>query len=314
MQTQEKSELGIHGHRGPGHEDVGLAKVASPARLISTLSRRNCSMIRFRSFLPFIGAALVGAVVIGASTPAHADITIRATDINSGGIVVNSQENTLASAANGAGVGNLGGFTGIAVGNFTITIVTDIATTGPGFPPASTTVNITYDGPVDNTGTPTNESDTLLIEVLGTKFSNPTAPALSFISSNSSPSTSGLLASSVTMTSGVIAGNVALSATTGTTLGGQLGTTTGSGTMGSASSVLMPNPVTGAGFNIVNPFSFYQTYTITGFTNSGVAGSLSAGSTVTSAPEPGGGALALTGLSVMAGLGWWRRRKTLPSA
>ncbi len=63
-------------------------------------------------------------------------------------------------------------------------------------------------------------------------------------------------------------------------------------------------------FSIVNPFSFYQTYTFSDFTNSAKAGSLSAGSTVAAVPAPAGLVLALTGLPVF-GAGWLRRRRAL---
>ena len=60
----------IHGHRGSGHEDAGLAMVVSAARLMTALSQRNCSMIRFRNLLPLAVAALVGAAILGAPTRA----------------------------------------------------------------------------------------------------------------------------------------------------------------------------------------------------------------------------------------------------
>jgi len=260
-------------------------------------------MNRFRTFLPLV-AVLAVTTILGAPRQANADFIIRATDLLSGGGVNASVTQTGVSAADGSGslVFNS------AVGNFSITLVTNIATTGPGFTSASTTINITYNGPIGA------NSDKLIIEVLGNKFVNPTTPAPAQITSNASPSTSGLNASSVTMTSGVIAGNVVALGAAGTTLGGQLGTTTGTGSMGSASSVLTPNPVTGATFNIVNPFSFYQTYTITGFVNSSQAGSLSAGSTVSAVPEPSGIVLALAALPLLGVGGWLRRRKAVLTA
>jgi len=256
-------------------------------------------MIRFRTFLHVL--ALVGtAVAVGAPTRVHAAFTIRATDLTSGNVVNASVTQSGASAGDGSGslVFNS------TVGNFSITLVTNIATTGPGFTSASQTINITYNGP---TGV---NSDKLIIEVLGTQFTNPTAPALSIITSNGSPSTSGLQASSVIMTSGVIAGNVAALGAAGTTLGGQLGMTTGTGSMGTASSILTPNPVSGAQFAIVNPFSFYQTYTFNGFADNG-AGSLSAGSSVSSVPAPAGLVLVLAGLPVFGIYGWRRRKAAL---
>jgi len=85
--------------------------------------------------------------------------------------------------------------------------------------------------------------------------------------------------------------------------------------LGLASSVLLPNPVSGPIININSPFSYYQTYTITGFSTSGQSGTLSAGATVAAVvPEPGGIALALAGLPVLVGYGWLRRRKAAPPA
>jgi len=303
MQMQEKSELGIHGHRDPSHEAVGLTKVVSAARFMTARSRRNYPMIRFRNFLPFIGAGLVATAIIGASTPAHADFTVRVTDVNSSTGTTSTTQTQ--ATANGAGVFN-GTF--LNVGNFSVTLVTDIATTGPGFAKASETLNISYNGP-----TPGGSTDKLIIEILDTNFTNPTVPNLAVVTSNASPSTTDLAATNVTMTSGVLANNATLGAA-GTTLGGLLGGTTGTGTMGTASSVLSPNPVSGAQFAIFNPFAFYQSFTIAGITNTSAAtGSISAGSIVSAVPEPGGVALALTGLSAMAGAGWVRRRKGSPS-
>jgi len=260
-------------------------------------------MNRYRKYLPSIVAALVATVTLAVSAPARANFLIRATDVASGGGITATVTQSGPSAADGSGslVFNS------TVGNFTITLVTNIATTGPGFTSASQTVNVTYNGP---TGV---NSDKLIIEVLGNMFTNPTAPSQSTITSNGSPSTSGLSATSVVMTSGVLAGNVAAFGAAGTTLGGQLGTSTGSGTLGGASSVLVPNPTSGTPFAIVNPFSFYQTYTLNGFSNGG-AGSISAGSTVSSVPAPAGLVLALSGLPVFGVSGWLRRRKATVTA
>jgi hypothetical protein len=267
-------------------------------------------MIHLRKFLLLGVAALVGVAVLGASTPAHADFTIRATDVSSAGLVSANVTQTGSSNADGSGMLVFSS----AVGNFSITLVTDIATTGPGFTSASETVNITYTGPIGAS------SDKLIVEVLGNKFGNPTTGTSSTITSNASPSTSGLAASSVTMTSGVVSDSPTLNSQSvggapAAPLSPQLGTTTGTGSMGNASSVLTPNPVTGAAFSIPSsPFSFYQTFTFNGFTNTNQAGSLSAGSTVSAVPEPGGIALVLTGLSAVAGGGLLRRRKAVPSA
>jgi len=255
-----------------------------------------------------LAAVLAGAALFWAPTPARADFIIRATDLASGGGVNASV--TQSGLSNADGSGSL--VFNSTVGNFSITLVTNIATTGPGFTAASQTINITYNGPTVGSSA---GSDTLIIEILGNKFTNPSTGSAQ-ITSNSSPSTSGLLATNgtnnaVVMTSGVISGNVLALGAAGTTLGGQLGQSTGSGTMGGASSVLNPNPATGAVFNIPNPFTFYQTYTIKDFQTSGQAGSLSGGSTVNAVPAPAGLILALTGVPLLGLANRLRRRKTL---
>lgn len=252
-------------------------------------------MFRFQNFLPLIGTALAGAAVFGMPAPTQADFTVRVTDVNSVSGTSTSTQTLVAPTGAGNFVGLFNN-----VGNFTVNIVTAIANTGPGFSSASETLNITR-----GSG---NGTDTLIVEILDNNFSNPTAPSVSFISSNGSPSTAGLIATSVIMTSGVLANGATLGLA-GTTLGGQLGETIGAGTMGSGSSVLTPNPVTGASFPIFNQFSFYQTYSISGFNNDkGSTGSLSAGSSVTATPEPGTVAMALTALPLL-GLAYARRRR-----
>ena len=253
----------------------------------------------------FLTAVLVGAALLGTANPAKANFIIRATDLLSGGAVNASVTTTAPSAADGSGslVFNF------AVGNFSNVLMTLIATTGPDFTSVAETLNITYNG---QTGT---NSDTLLIEMLGNMFTSPDAPDLSDITSNGLPSTAGLQASSLTMTSRVIFGNVVALGAAGTTLGGQLGTTTATGTMGAAASALTPNPATGPTFTIANPFSFYQTYTISGFGNSAQSGSLSAGSTVStvnSVPAPAGLVMVLTALPLL-GVGGWLRRRAMRS-
>src|SRR5262249_51690359 len=137
--------------------------------------------------------------------------------------------------------------------DFAITFVSTASSTGTDFSSQTAAINIYYSGGVGA------NSDTLLIEVLGDSYVNPTAPAPAFISSNASPSSAGLAANSIIMTSGVLNGNVSLSGTPGTTLGGQLGQTIGTGSMiENDSSVLLPNPSVGPTFNISNPFTFYQ--------------------------------------------------------
>jgi hypothetical protein len=191
--------------------------------------------------------------------------------------VILSGANVVASSTQNFGTGP--GTASVAVfslPDFVITVVSNASTTGPGFSAHGATVNLQYNG----SGTGAN-SDALLVEVLGDSYVNPTAgPAV--ITSNASPSTSGLTATNVVMTSGVLDGTVALSGTAGTTLTGQMGMTTGTGEMGAgqASSVLTPNPATGATFTIADPFTFYQTYTFAGFANTNQNGTFTAGTTV----------------------------------
>ena len=256
-------------------------------------------MTRFFRRLLCVVASL--AAIAAMPNLSRADFIIRATDVITGG-TVNASVSTgiVASNADGSGTATLNS---TLVGNFTLTIVNTIATTGPGTTAASETINVTYAGP---TGA---SSDKLIIEILGNKFTNPTAPATSTITSNASPSTAGLSANNVTMTSGVLAGNVTALGAAGTTLGGQLGMSTGIGTLGQGiiSNVLNPNPAIGAGFSIVNPFSFYQTYTLNNFQNTGT-GSISAGTTLAALPEPATVAMALTALPLL-GLGALIRRR-----
>src|SRR4051794_40622020 len=117
-----------------------------------------------RRFLPHVIAAVVVAGMLGVPSQARADFIIRVTDVNSGGTINATMTATGLSAPNGSGALIFNS----AVGNFTITLVTNIATTGPGFTAASQTINITYNG---GTGT---SSQKLIIEVLGNMFSNPT--------------------------------------------------------------------------------------------------------------------------------------------
>jgi hypothetical protein len=254
-------------------------------------------MSRFRKFLTLVGVGSVGAAVLAASAPAHADLSIRVTDM-SGGAPIASRTVTVPSNPDGSGTAV---FTG-AVGNFTVNLHTDNTTTGPGFTAASETLNFTYGGRAQGQAA----GDTLVVEFLGTGLTNPTVPAQAFITSNGSPSTSGLMASSVTFSSTVIAGNATLGSTI---LTGQ-GTTTETGSLGGASSVLVPNPSTGPIFSISNPFSFYQDFIIGGFTNTG-SGSISAGSTVNAVtPEPATVALALPALPVIGIRAYRRRRRS----
>jgi SdrD B-like domain len=196
---------------------------------------------------------------------------VRATEFASDGTLVGSSTN---SSSGGPGSSLAAVF---RLPDFSVTIVSNISETGPTFSNHSTTINLAYNGPSGAS------SDTLLVEVLGDSYLNPSG-GLAQITSDADTSTSGLAASNVIMTSGVLSGNVGLGAVTTvseTPLGSQLGETTGTGVMGSASNTLTPNPaVSGSPFTIPDPFTFYQTYTFSGFSNTDQAGSLSAGSEV----------------------------------
>jgi len=250
-----------------------------------------------------LAAALLGAVAMSGPTGVRADFQIRATEFGVTGLVVGSSTSTSLGGplANSFQVANF------SLPDFVITLVSNISSTGSNKTSHSTNVNVTYVGP---TGA---AADSLLIEVLGNNYVNPLSALPNVvIKSNASPSTSGLSASNVTMTSGVFNGTVLLASQplVGSTYGpltGQLGMTTAVGAMVSSSSVLMPNPVSGAPFSISNPFTFYQTYGFSGITSEG-QGSLSAGSTV-STPAPAGLTLALVGLPLLGTYGWLRNRR-----
>jgi hypothetical protein len=264
-----------------------------------------------------LAAAAAVAYLAFSASAARADfqLIIRATEYNSSGVAEASQSANTSSATSPFQLTAVFQ-NATALPDFTITVVTNTVNSGSGSTHHGITINVTYNGPTGSS------SDSLLIEVLGSNYNDPVKPDFSQISSNASPSTSGLAANSLVMTSGVINTNPTSlnTVTNGTTtltntpLDSQSGETTGSGSIGSASSVLLPNPVTGSVFNINNPFAFYQTYTFSGFTNTAQNATLSGGSTVAPVPEPATCLLLLTGLPVLGGYGWLRRRKAVKPA
>jgi len=272
-------------------------------------------MFRLRKFLSLMAIPLIGTAILLAPTPAHAnfEFIIRATEYGPGGGSMVATETATSGVFVGSNPGAVLGSLSASFDAYTIAATTNIGSTGPGFSSASTTINVGYTG---------TSGDSLLIEVLAWNLPNPTVGTQAVITSNGSPSTTGL-AASVIMQSGVLAtstnafgSNTGTIATTIANMGSQLGQTTGSGSMGGASSILVPNPVTGAVFAIPGagsvPYSFYQSYQFTGPTNNGT-GSLSAGSTVLATPAPAGLLLVLTGLPAL-GIRWLRRHKTVQPA
>jgi hypothetical protein len=281
-------------------------------------SNAEINMNKFRGIATLAAVLMVGAVWLGTPTQARADFTIRVTEFNSSGTEVTSAVQTVTSA--NAFIGNFGGqaeysttFVQPSLDHFSIAIVSDITNTGAGSTSVSTTINIGYNG---QTGA---NSDTLLIEVLGTGFSSPSAGTPSYITdSNSGVSTTGLGANNVTATSGVLDSTVTTlnaltsgsSTVNGTILSGQQGQVSQTGGIGpGVASVLSSNPAVGSKFPIPNSFGFYQTYQFGDFTTTGTGG-FTAGTTV-STPAPAAVVLGLTGVPVIALAGWLRRRKTI---
>src|SRR5689334_2673721 len=100
-------------------------------------------MIRFRNFLPLLGAALVGAAVLGASAPARADFIIRVTDSVSGDGTFSDTQTVATTYPGGIGSANLS----FTVHNVTVAFVNDITTTGNNKTNTTQTFNISYNGP-----------------------------------------------------------------------------------------------------------------------------------------------------------------------
>ncbi len=248
-------------------------------------------MLRRKFFA--VVALLAGAALFAAPNSARADLIIRLTSLNnSGGTQLDQQSSTLVLSDPMPSMSSQV-FSSPLLGGFSIVITSNISNTGNGTTAHSHNINFTYTGP-----TGIGSSNQLVVEFLGTNYDTPVSPPLAFITSNASPSTSGLVANYVNMVSGASVTNAGLPGTAGDTTG-LLGLTSGTGTMGSASSILSPNPVTGATFSQTGSrFSFYQAFTFNDFTTTG-SGSLSAGSTVTNVPAPPSLVMALSAMPIL---------------
>jgi len=257
-------------------------------------------MFRYRRLL--LAAVVLIAAATAIQNQAHAAFQIRVTQLSSGGV----SEASATMNFPVAGPGDTISFNfATMLPNWTGNIVSNVSTTGAGFSSHDTTNSLTYSG--------ADLSKKLLIEILGDSYTNPTAGAISTITSSGSTTgtASGLRYTSVIYTSGVINGNVSLSGTPGTTLGGQMGMTTNTGLLtGAGSTNFAPNPTAGAPFAISNPFTFYQTFLISGVTRRG-SGTTSGSSEVDgvlAAPAPPALVMALCGMPAVFGYTWLRRR------
>jgi len=240
-----------------------------------------------------------------ATTQAHATLYMRTTEYDSTGTQIGQHVTPSVPFVppNGSISDNF------SLGAFTVVISSNIVTSSDGTTHHSETINTHYTG---GTG---GSSESLLVEFLGTAYTSPgSSPPNAFVSSNASPSTSGLAASSVAMYSGITsltslgAGAVTFATVSSNVNSPASSLTTGLGSMGNSSSVLLPNPANSPSFSLTAPFNFYQALTFSGFTNTGLDGSISAGSSVTSVPEPSTVALAAAGLPIL-GLFCARRRR-----
>jgi len=256
--------------------------------------------MRFRNVLPVVVAAV--AAMLGGPDSARAGYSFRVTELNGAGQVVATQTQT--------GLGNAASFTFTGLTDFDVTLVNNLTITGGGVTKATPGFSI-------NALNPGSIGKSVLIEVLGDSFVNPSVGTASFISANAGPSAN-TLAASLTYDSSVINGNAALTAapSVGSSYSGitaaLLGTVELKGSMGNnVSSLLTPNPGQGSNFTIGGPFSFYQTILIGNVTTAGT-GSFSSATTVQPTPAPAGLVLGLTGMPVLGLFGWLRRRKAAP--
>jgi hypothetical protein len=244
---------------------------------------------------------LVAVAAIAIAAEARADLKIRASSFDSGGILQTSDTRTVLRSDPPPSLSSINE-TFTTLDDFSLVITVNTAQTNTGITSHALLINLTYTG-----GTGTNSSS-LVVEFIGLDYINPSAsPPAAFVFSDASPSTSGLIANSVTMVSGVFTGNDDLPGTIGDT-SGLSGATSQSGTMGAAASVLTPNPALGNPFDLTGQFSFYQVLSFGAFQNTNFTGNISAGTNVSAIPEPGTMAMAAMAMPLLA-IGFWRRRR-----
>jgi len=241
--------------------------------------------------------AVVAAFTV-AVTDARADLFLRITVFNSANVAIGTNTFTVAMNPQ-TGFGTING--GLIAGGFNVTANSGLNSLQGGTMIQHThTINFNYSGP---TGA---GSERLVVEMMGTNYNAPLGPVA--FTSNGSPSQSGGATSLVAMSSGASLSNAGLPGTPGSLAGLAAGSiTSGTGTLGSASSVLVPNP-SNNGPVTMGPglYSFYQVFTFSSFGSTGL-GSMSGAASLSSVPEPTTMVGAFVGLACI-GVARWRRR------
>jgi len=283
-QSKGNPEEWIHGHRGSGHEDVGLAKVVSAARLMKAPPQRNRSMTRIRNFLPLAVAALIGAAILGAPTQANAafQLALQEAGINGGAITVVSSGSDFQA----------GGITFSGVyGDFTVSILGGTSNNG------ALQSNI-----LSSTTSVTNNDGagkTLNLFVTQTNYTLPTGTSLAV--------ESGLGGSLIGISTVTLAGIFQAYADKNNNALGLTDFTNGTQTATQSGTTYDTGSAVGAFTRLATPYSLTSVARLT----------ISAGGTVnysdhvnvTATPEPATVVLALTGLPVLGIGSWLRRRK-----
>jgi len=244
----------------------------------------------FRSAFTKVALAAVAAFTVGIAD-ARADLTIQISVVGQG----TSSFTVLGNPQTGLGsVSHTASF-----GGFTVTASSLTSLQSGGGIQHTHAINFAYNGPLGGT------SQTLIITMIGTNYNAPLGPLTS--SSNGSPSQSGGAMGSVLMQSGVSLTNAGLPASPGDVTGlAPTSFTSGSGTIGLSSSVLMPNPSSNGPFT-TGPglYSYMQVFTFSNFTATGL-GSFSAAANIVPVPEPA----TIVGAGIaLASIGAFRFRK-----